>query len=120
MKAIGRIERIGQTKPIFIHYFVLNGTIEESVQKFSRSKRHKKSGEFTENILGCEDELGKSERNGKKEEDEENEDGEESNDFLPSFRMSASEMLSVIGFKSIPQSNSKNEGKYIFTQSYLF
>ena len=38
-QAMKRVDRIGQTKPTFVHRFTLLNTVEENVQALSRRRR---------------------------------------------------------------------------------
>ena len=37
-QAVGRVHRIGQTRPTFVHHFVVGGTVEENVAAFARGR----------------------------------------------------------------------------------
>ena len=37
-QAVGRVHRIGQTRPTFVHHFVVGSTVEENVASFARGR----------------------------------------------------------------------------------
>ncbi len=38
MQAIGRVHRIGQTKPTYVHSFIVGNSVEENVFKLNRER----------------------------------------------------------------------------------
>ncbi|CAG0914037.1 unnamed protein product [Notodromas monacha] len=79
LQAIGRIDRIGQTKPTFVHRFVIARTIEESLDAMLQSHRdhHLPPQPNTDNPQGSDEEVRVKHRETEEEGEEKAEDGDD-------------------------------------------